>query len=280
MAFCEYCGRQLAEGEICTCRQNQAGNEPAEQKPKKSKTGLVIAIIVLILIVAGGVTAFLNIANGYRKPLDSIASAINKKNTDIDSLASIVLPDFAAASYKKAVKIMKTSENFADGYDELTQELADWYDSMDDEYGAGWKVKFDCSDKERLDAEQLDRVSAVYAGFYDSYFESICEDIADYDKYDYEDLADTMGLTASKAKDICKVAVNLMKEFKDIKAADGYNLIGRVVVSDSKGETLWKSDKMTVKVIKLNGDWMIDYTSVISESGLGAWGMDLLDGIY
>lgn len=280
MAFCEYCGRQLAEGEVCNCRQNQTGNEPAEQKPKKSKKGLVIAIIVLILIVAGGVAAFLNIANGYKKPVDSIASAINKKNTDIDSLASIVLPDFAVSSYKKAVKIMKTSENFADGYDEVTQALADFYDSMDDSYGVGWKVKFDCADKERLDSDQLDRVSAVYAGFYDTYFESICEDIAGYDKYDYEDLADTMDITASKAKDICKVAVNFMKEFKDIKVTDGYNLTGRVVVSDSTGETLWKSDKMTVKVIKLNGDWMIDYTSVISGSDLRSWGIDLLDGIY
>lgn len=280
MAFCEYCGRQLAEGEVCTCQQGQQGNQPVEQKPKKNKKGLVIAVIVLILIVAGGVAAFLHIANGYKKPVDSIASAINKKNTDIDSLASIVLPDFAVSSYKKAVKIMKTSEDFADGYDMVTQELADFYDDMDETYGEGWKVKFDCTDKERLDADQLDRVSAVYAGFYDSYFESICDEIAGYDKYDYEDLADTMGLTASKAKDICKVAVNFMKEFKDIKVTDGYNLTGRVVVSDSTGETLWKSDKMTVKVIKLNGDWMIDYTSVISDSDLSSWGIDLLDDIY
>jgi hypothetical protein len=37
-----------------------------------------------------------------------------------------------------------------------------------------------------------------------------------------------------------------MKEFKDVKVTAGYSLTGRVVISGGS-DTLWKSDKMTLK---------------------------------
>ena len=33
--FCKYCGRQLKEGEVCTCRQPK--ENPVPEKEKKSK---------------------------------------------------------------------------------------------------------------------------------------------------------------------------------------------------------------------------------------------------
>ena len=146
-------------------------------------------------------------------------------------------------------------------------------------YDDGWKIKFDYADKEKLEADQLESVASTYSRLYTAYFESACEEIADYDKYDYEDLSDSLGISTSKAKDLCKVAVNLMKEFKDVKVTAGYTLTGRVVISDGS-DTLWKSDKMTVKVIKLNGSWMIDYLSVMDDQNISIWDLQSILGSY
>lgn len=278
MAFCANCGRQLADGEVCTCQT------PAAPK-KKSKKGLVIAVLVLILVVAIGVAVFLLMSNSYKKPINDLTNAINKKETNLDSLVSAALPDFVASSYKKAIKVLKTSDDFSDMYDEAGESLTEMYDELDDSYDTGWKVKFDYGDKEKIEAEDLASISESYAALYDMYFEDICDEISEYDKYDYEDMADSLGISTSKAKEFCKIAVSFMKEFDGITATEGYVLTGRFVLSDSKGETLEKTDKMTIQVIKLNGDWTIDYLSLLRQFGYSSsslmWQLeDMIDSFY
>ena len=278
MAFCANCGRQLADGEVCTCQT------PAAPK-KKSKKGLVIAVLVLILVVAIGVAVFLLMSNSYKKPINDLTNAINKKENNLDSLVSAALPDFVASSYKKAIKVLKTSDDFSDMYDEAGESLKEMYDELDDSYDTGWKVKFDYGDKEKIEAEDLASISESYAVLYDTYFEDICDEISEYDKYDYEDMADSLGISTSKAKEFCKIAVSFMKEFDGITATEGYVLTGRFVLSDSKGETLEKTDKMAIQVIKLNGDWMIDYLSLLRQFGYSSsslmWQLeDMIDNFY
>lgn len=300
MAFCENCGRPLADGEVCNCTQAQASeqgtaqtdtaeaegvfaNEPVvKNEPKnKGKKGFAVAVVVLVIIVVGSVAAFLHIANGYKRPINDITSAVNKKTTDVDSFVAAVLPDFAASSYKKAVKIMKTSEDFTESYDGIGTALSAYYEQLDESHENGWVVKFDYADKEKLEAEELEIIQNSYEGLYTLYFEALCERIDDYDKYDYEDLAASLGITTSKAKDLCKVAVNFMEEFEDVKVTAGYSLTGRIVLTDKGGDTLEKSDKMNVRVVKLNGDWMIDYLSLIDELNYNIWDLGyLIDGLY
>ena len=284
MAFCENCGRPLAEGEVCNCTQGQTGNMPNQPgnagTAKKGKKGLLIAILVLIVAVAGGVAIILNLTNSYKKPVDKIVSLANKRTTKLDSIASAVLPDFATSSYKKAVKILKSSDDFAEAFDSAEESISELYDEFDDEYDDGWKVKFDCADKEKFDSDELENADYKYSALYSSYFESICDDIKDYDKYDYEDIADSLGISKSKAKDLCKVAINFMNEFKNAKVTAGYTLTGRVVVNDKSGDTIWKSDKMALKVIKLNGDWMIDYLSLMSDEGISIWDLESMIGNF
>ena len=238
-------------------------------------------IVVLILAVAAGVAVFLHTANGYKKPINDITKVINNKNTDVDAVVTAVLPDFAASSYKKAMKIIKTSDDIADAFTEAEDELKDMYDTFDSEYDAGWSAKFDYTDKEKLDADEIEDLNDTYSGLYDNYFESICDEIAGFDKYDYEDLADSLGIKTAKAKDLCKVAVNLMKEFKGAKVTEGYSLTGRLVLNDKSGKTLEKSDKITINVIKFNGDWMIDYMSVLPEFGISLYDLQrMLYNLY
>ncbi len=292
MAFCENCGRPLADGEVCNCKQGDGAQQAAPvqaaevqtepvQPKKKGKKGLAIVIVVLILAVAAGVAVFLHTANGYKKPINDITKVINNKNTDVDAVVTAVLPDFAASSYKKAMKIIKTSDDIADAFTEAEDELKDMYDTFDSEYDAGWSAKFDYTDKEKLDADEIEDLNDTYSGLYDNYFESICDEIAGFDKYDYEDLADSLGIKTAKAKDLCKVVVNLMKEFKGAKVTEGYSLTGRLVLNDKSGKTLEKSDKITINVIKFNGDWMIDYMSVLPEFGISLYDLQrMLYNLY
>lgn len=278
MAFCANCGRQLADGEVCTC-------QTPETPKKKSKKGLVIAVIILILAVAIGGAVFFLMSNSYKKPINDLTNAVNKKETNLDTLVSVALPDFVASSYKKAVKVLKSSDDFSESYGEAADALKDMYDELDDSYGSGWKVKFDYGDKEKIEADELTSIGNSYATLYDRYFEDVCDDIAGYDKYDYEDMADELDISSAKAKELCKIAVSLMKEFDGITVTEGYVLTGRFVLTDSKGETLEKSDKMTVQLIKLNGDWTIDYLSLLGEFGYGLsslmWQLeDMIDSFY
>ena len=73
-------------------------------------------------------------------------------------------------------------------YDEAGESLKEMYDELDDNYDTGWKVKFDYGDKEKIEAEDLASISESYATLYDMYFEDICDEISEYDKYDYEDM--------------------------------------------------------------------------------------------
>lgn len=292
MSFCEYCGRPLAEGEVCDCTQSRssgqeaaqteavhtdtaqtmspesfAGNVPASSvKPKKKgKKGLVAALLVRVLIVVGGVAALFYICNGYKKPINDITTTINKQTEDVDAIVTAFLPDFAVSPYRKAVRIMKTSEAFTEAYASVGKALSGYYEQLDADYENGWKVKFDYTDREKLETEELESIEDAYSALYERYFETICDNIEEYDKYDYEDLAASLGIADSKAKELCKVAVNFMKAFEDPGVTAGYTLTGRIVLTDNSGETLEKSEKMKIKVIKLNGDWMIDYLSLMDE---------------
>lgn len=295
MAFCENCGRPLADGEVCNCTQNNAAQQtpvqeavgaeaPVQSAPvepkKKGKKGLAIVIVVLILAVAAGVALFLHSANGYKKPINGITKVLNSKNTDLDSVVSAFLPDFAASSYKKAMKIVKSSDDIADALADVEDSLTEMYDDLDDEYDEGWSIKFDYADKEKLDADELENINDTYSSLYDTYFGSICEDIAGYDKYDYEDLADSLGIKVANAKDLCKVAVNFMNEFKGATVKEGYTLTGRIVICDKSGKTLDKTDRLTINVIKFNGDWMIDYISALPQFGISLYDLQRMLGYY
>ena len=72
-----------------------------------------------------------------------------------------------------------------------------------------------------------------------------------------------------------------MKEFNGAKVTEGYSLTGRLVLSDKSGETLEKSDKITINVIKFNGDWMIDYMSALPEFGISLYDLQrMLYNLY
>lgn len=260
MAFCANCGRQLEEGEVCGCTSG------APQK-KKSKKGLVIFLCALVLVVGCGVAVFLTMANGYKKPITGLTTAVNKKETNVDNIVKAALPKFVSSSYAKAVKILKSSDSFSDIYDDASDSLENLYEDLDSQYGDGWKVKFDTTDREKMDAERLEDVEGAYESLYSRYFKGMLEEFDEYDKYDYEDVGDQLGISSSKAKDLIKVVKGLMKEFEDVKVKEGYLLKGRLVITDANGETLYKSEKMTVQVVRLNGDWTIDYLSLMSDIG-------------
>lgn len=257
MGFCPNCGKQLAEGEACTCTTQAKGN-------KKVIIGAIAAVAVVVLAVVC-ILIFAN-GGGYKQPVTAITKAINSQETNVDKLVAAALPTFAEKSYNKAMKIVKSSDDVKDGLEEAEDQLKDIYESLDDEYGKGWSVQFDYGKGEKVDKDDLEDIADAYSALYDSFFEDIIDEIKDYDKYDYEDMADSLDIKSSQAKDLCKIATEFMGKFEECKVTEAYELTGRIILKDKKGKTVEKTDKVTVRVIKLNGDWTIDYLSLASNS--------------
>lgn len=258
MGFCPNCGKQLADGETCNCTATQS------KVSKKLLTGIiaavavVVAVVVLILVLGAG---------GYKKPVDALTKAVNSHVTSVDKLASAALPGFAESAYKKAVKVLKSSDDVKDAIKEAEESLEEVYDDMDDEYGKGWKVVFDYGKGEKVDKDDFEDIADTYSALYDSFFEDAIDEIKDFDKYDYEDMADSLDIKVADAKSLCKTATDFMSKFEECKVTGAYELTGRLIIQDKKGKTVEKSDKITVRVIKLNGDWMIDYLGLADEMG-------------
>ncbi|MBQ8920545.1 MAG: hypothetical protein IJ060_12425 [Oscillospiraceae bacterium] len=105
MAFCKYCGRQLAEGEQCFCKaapvipQGNPAPVPAPvpvpmpvpapvpapaPKPKRKKTGIIIALVCLLLCIIGGCLLFISLhkvrKEPYEKPVEQIIKGLNQQN--------------------------------------------------------------------------------------------------------------------------------------------------------------------------------------------------------
>ncbi len=180
MAFCKYCGKEIAEGTACTCpdamnEQAKAnvqeaapaaeagyGDITAAPEKKNARNNLIIAggaVVVLILLVI--IISSLAGGSGYKAPLDDFVKGFNKCDSKklLNSMyTSDMLDDMTD---EEDVKLKEL-------YDEMDEELEDAFDELEDEYGKKLKMDIKVEDKKKLDKDDLEE----YEDNYDDYFDA------------------------------------------------------------------------------------------------------------
>lgn len=289
MAFCENCGKELADGEQCTCTTaDVAAQEPvveevpvAEEtvvetpvaeasvvetpvtaeapteapKPAKDKNkimiiGAVAAVAVILILII----ALAGGSKGYMGPVEDFMAAINKQNTKPVEVQSTLMPDFGASLYTQCHKKYMVSEDYVDYYEDSIEYLEDYYDNCNDEYDK-WKLSFEVKKASKLDEDDLEDIQDYLDDYYDDYLEDevdYLEDILD-DADEMEDLADEADISKSQFKAVLKANLKYIKAYEELKVTAGYEVKGKFVVKSGKDE--FDTETIEFRVVKINGDW-------------------------
>lgn len=287
MRYCEQCGTPL-EDDAVACSNCGAptgvkpadasvANEPANndfsgntETPNPLGTpgdikkflpfiiGAAVVVILLCVLLLGG--------GGNSQPVQSAVKVVNKKTTNIDAYAKAALPKSAFNYYKTVSKIVKKTDTYEDYNDEFKDALENAFDEFEDEYGKNWKISFKQSKKEKLDKDDLEDIQELYEDLFEEYAEDVIDMLEDLDDDDIEDIADELDIKKGDAKKLVKETIKFAKKYKKIKVTAGYELKGKFEIKGKDGSD--KTDTMKIRVIKLNGEWMIDYLSVLDGIGM------------
>ncbi len=278
MKFCRFCGKQLGDDEVCDCEESKKAAEAAQaqgeagaetssvidnekdsvkldvsgvvEKAKSHKDLLIkigcgVAVVILLLILKS------LFSSSYKTPINNIVSAINKgTKADYLTLYNAGLPKNLAKLNKE---IYTTFDE--DRLEDKDDDVKDAFEELKDKYSKV-KIKFVYDSKEKLSKTELNE-------FKDDLEEGDFEDITDMiddieeeldDKG--EDIADMLDISESDLKKVVKDYIKYLKTFKKIKITAGYKVRGQYVLKNG-GDEINKTDKITMYIVKLNGDWVI-----------------------
>lgn len=242
----------------------------APVNPIEATIAKVKALPKIIWIAAGAVVAAAILAiilisvlsNTYKTPVNIMEDMANtKKISDMGKYSVQTLNGFAEDEVLKIYKIMMKSEDMQDMMDSQLEAMQDEIDDMKDEYGDNYKYTYKIEEKEELEKEDL-REFRDSIKSYASSLEAMIEQTEDFDNDEWEDMADSLGLTKSQAKDLIKAMKDLQKELKGVKVDKGYELQITVALKGSELDEP-EEEEMELRVYKVNGKW-------ISEDALGA----------
>lgn len=239
------------------------GMEP-EKKGNKTFVLMFVCIGVIALIAAISLIAFGG--GGYKEPLDSVVDYVNDRNTDLGDLVDAALPEFAADPLKDVVSIaMKTGE-----VDDVKDSMEELYDELESYFGKNVKITYEVKEKEKLDKDDLEFTQETYQDIYKDYLKDMLEEIEDMSPEDYEDMAEDLDISVKDAKKMANGVMDAAEGLKNAKVTAGYELEVEITIA---GKDEKESEEFDVRVIKMNGDWTIDYMSLISEFGSMAFGL-------
>lgn len=275
MRFCVNCGRQLRDGEVCSCQQPAAKHATKTGKglfaggdAKKTLSkywpflagGVALIAIVLVLCLALG-------GGSYKTPVDDIIRTINDRETDLVKIARRVLPDFVEGEAYRLYQDIKDADGFDDIQDEAEDMLQYAYDELEDYFGRNVTITYEIVEKEELSKRELRKAEKAIGGLYADVFEDIVEDWDDMDEDEKEDAADEADMTV-KQLDKCVARIeSIGKKLEKAKVSKGYELTVDLLIEGKDDEEEYED--VIIRVIKINGSWVLDFTSLSEPSALG-----------
>ena len=273
-AFCNNCGANLSApyeqdnntpvGEL----QGNAIFEEAKEKNKHARIGMIaviggaaLVILIIIIIISSTVSA-----GSYKTPLKEYTKLITKESTELEPYLDCFLPEFAVDTYSDlhdlSSKVMP--EQTAEYDKELVYLFQDSYSDIEDAFGKKYKVSYEIRDKEKLSKSDLRDLEDIYENLYDTINNS--NDFSDEAYYD--DFADGLKADGIEASDkdkrsMQKIMEGFMKDLKNLKIQAGYEVEVKITI---EGADSRESEKFDLKIIKVNGRWIMDPESSSSLS--------------
>lgn len=293
MAFCEHCGKQLADGEVCTCTAGQQAAAPEEVQGtapagdaqpvsgeavpangNKKKLYLIaggVAVVVILLFII--IRAL--ISKPYMEPVEDFMKLMNKRSTSYEEIAKAKLPGFAQKKFAAVFSAAKKSDEFADRFEDAAENMADYYEDAEDEFEK-WKVSFELKKAEKMDEDDLDGLKGFFEDYFDDNVEDTVDEIEDIldDEDELEEMADFMDMSEKEAKKFCKAYIDFLKAYEELKVTDGYEVKGKFIIESKDGDC--KTETLTFRVLKMNGDWC--YYGISDSNSYGFRGDD--EGVF
>ena len=281
MAFCENCGKTLAEGEVCNCTVPE----------KKGKLGLIFMIVLALVIVVLAVVLIIALASGsdseesdekgegkkaevkstYMDPVNDFIKLVNKREVDALALKNAFIPDFATKKYNKIMGYFEKSDVFQEELEWENESLEDIYEECEEEFG-DWKISFEEKSAQKIEDNNLKEYSTYVEDYYEDYMEDFQDELEDMleDDDDIEYYADVWELSEEQTHKIFEAWISYMEEYKDAKVSAGYEVKGKFILKSEGDE--YETDYMKFVVLNINGSWV--YWGLSDYSYLGFEGDD------
>ena len=217
-----------------------------------------------VLALIAVIVALSLLGNTYKTPIQAAEKLLNTKSvTKIIDNAPSVLNGFGESEAKKIINILKKSDQYDDAIEDAEDAYAEMIETMQDEYGKNYKISIKIDNKEKLEKEDLKDFRDQLRNVAD-----MGEELDEMGTDEYEDMADSLGISKSQAKDLTKAAESFCKKCKSAKVTAGYELDLIVPLNGSELDEP-EEQEMTVRVFKVDGKWVPDVFSLVSDMGLG-----------
>lgn len=221
-------------------------------KPALTGTALILALC----LAAYGIFKFIQNVD-YMRPVREVCSIYNGREKDIKAIYKLSYNGADRAAYKSAYNTLASSDAYFSYYDEISETLANHYRDVAAVGGNNITMKFDATgDKVKMGESELALLDKEFEAD-ENYYQAIIDTIDNMGKSDWKAVAKSMGITERRAKQLGATIRKRCLVYTDYKITAGYYITGRFVLSAKSGDTVDKTDKITIAVIKLNGDWYL-----------------------
>lgn len=224
-----------------------------------NKMVILKSILMLAMLFTGYISIMCMLNNvGYNKPLKELKRVVNQREVELDEIAKSILPNSTYEDFNQIMDSLGEVDALENEVNRVEEQLDQAYLTLDDQFGSNAKVSYKVLSKEKMSKSQLRKAEREYHEYYSSYFQAIEEKLDSYGLVDRNNLAERLDITNLQLGRAIDAFDSIAEDMESADIKKGYNLNLEINVEGARDEY---TEEVEMKVIKINGEWMIDYTS-------------------